>query len=221
MSTEVYWRSKTVVIDWALTDLAGAPITDATVSATVTQPDGVAVPASVVVAGSVYRVTFDPPDAGTYAYRLAANGTADSAEEGTFEVRASPTPSPPPTLDPSTDIGRVRLLVPDRDPALLLFADADITAFLAMEGGVKKAAALALESIASSEAMVGKVIKTQDASTDGAKVAAELRARAAELRRQVDEDDPEAGGGFDYVEFRNPFNRRYGAEGTEPEDWWC
>ena len=211
MSAETYWISKTVVIDLALTDLAGAPITNATVAATITQPDGTTVPASVALAGSVYRATFDPPAAGTYAYRLVATGTADSAEEGTFEVRASPATAAAPTLDPATGIGLVRLLIPDRDLDNLLFTDADITALLALEDAVaKRAAAAGLESIAANEALVGKVIKSQDLSTDGARTAEALMKRAAELRRQADEDDPDTGGGFDYVEFIDPFHRSAG-----------
>lgn len=119
-------------------------------------------------------------------------------------------------IDYTTDLGKVRLLIPDTDESNQLFSDAQITAFLTMEGGiVKKAAAAALETIASNEAMVSKVIRAQDLSTDGAKVAAELRARAAELRRQVDEDDPDAGG-FDVVDFIDPFTRS-SSELAEPE----
>lgn len=119
-------------------------------------------------------------------------------------------------IDYTTDLGKVRLLIPDTDESNQLFSDAQITAFLTMEGGiVKKAAAAALETIASNEAMVSKVIRTQDLSTDGAKVAAELRARAAELRRQVDEDDPDAGG-FNVVDFIDPFTRS-SSELAEPE----
>jgi hypothetical protein len=210
--TDVYWISKMVVIEWRLTDLSGSPVNDATVTGTITRPDGTNTAATIShdAGSNVYRASYDPTSAGTHAYRLVATGTADSAEEGTFEVRPSPGVAAAPTLDPTTTIGRVRLLIPDRDLDGLLFSDADITAFLALEASsIKRAAALALETIASNEAMVGKVIKTQDLSTDGAKTAAELRARAAELRRQVDEDDPDAGG-FDYVDFVDPFTRTSG-----------
>ncbi|MEV6036029.1 hypothetical protein AB0L65_33080 [Nonomuraea sp. NPDC052116] len=104
-------------------------------------------------------------------------------------------------IDYSTDVGKVRLLIPDTDEANLLLTDEQVTAFLALEGSVKLAAAQALDTIASSEAMVSKVIRTQDVSTDGAKVAAELRARAAELRRQVDEGVGDDSVGFDVVDF--------------------
>ncbi|MBN6054520.1 hypothetical protein JYK22_21440, partial [Nonomuraea sp. RK-328] len=104
-------------------------------------------------------------------------------------------------IDYSTDVGRVRLLIPDTDEQNALLNDPQIDALLDMEGGVKLAAAAALDIIASSEVLVSKVITTQDVSTDGAKVAAELRDRAAELRRQVDEGVGDDNVGFDVVDF--------------------
>lgn len=76
----------------------------------------------------------------------------------------------------------VRLLIaaPGTDE---VFTDAQIDQFLTLEGGrLKLAAARALSVIATNEALVSKVIKDGDLSTDGAKLAAELRAQAKELR---------------------------------------
>jgi hypothetical protein len=125
-------------------------------------------------------------------------------------------------IDYTTDLGKVRLLIPDTDETNLVLADAQITALLAMEIYVKRAAAAAIDLIASNEVMVSKVIKTQDLATDGAKVSTELRARATELRRQVDEDDDATSGNIDIIDFRDPFNRPWhDNELTEPESWWC
>jgi hypothetical protein len=127
-------------------------------------------------------------------------------------------------IDYETDVGKVRLLVPDvNETAGLLFSDAQIEAFLSMARGsgtalIKRAAAAALETAASSEAMVSKVIKTQDLTTDGAKVSDALLARAARLREQADDDeddDATDGGGFDVVDFRDPYRRRYSGEAAE------
>jgi hypothetical protein len=108
----------------------------------------------------------------------------------------------------NADIRRVRLLIADTDPANRLFRADQVTDFLDMEGGsVKLAAAQALDSIAVSEVLISKVIKTQDLSTDGAKVAAELRARAKELRRQVTDSEGDDDGGFVIVDFFDPFTR--------------
>jgi hypothetical protein len=191
MTTETYWLSKAVVIDWSLQLVDGTPATGATVTATFTRPDGTTLAGTVTEVGDaddggrLYRAAVDTDQAGQWAYRLQATGVADGAEEGTFDVLPSRLGAPPPTLDPATDLGRVRLLVPDLDEAALLFTDAQLAALLDMEGSVKLAAAQALDVVASSEAMVSKVIKTQDLSTDGAKVSAELRARAAALREAV------------------------------------
>ncbi len=102
---------------------------------------------------------------------------------------------------------QVRLLIADVDPSNWLFTEDQIDAFLTLEGGVKRAAAQALDTIASSEALVSKVIRPQDLSTDGPKVAAELRKHAQSLRAQAAaeatsvEDD---GFVFDVVELGSP-----------------
>ena len=111
----------------------------------------------------------------------------------------------PTTYDPSTDVGKVRLLIPDTDvPDNAVFEDADIEAFLDLEGDIRLAAAQALDSIAVSEALVQKVLKTMDTQTDGAKLAEALMKRAASLRAQaaqVDEDDDDQ---FAVAEFADP-----------------
>ncbi|MGI5233846.1 hypothetical protein [Actinoallomurus sp. CA-142502] len=125
-------------------------------------------------------------------------------------------------IDYTTPAGQVRVLIPDTDEDNQLFDDPQIDAFLAIEGGiVKRATAAALEAAASNTALVAKVITTQDLATDGAKVSDALLKRAAELRRQVDEDDPDTAGGLDIVDFIDPFTRPlWGHELTEPERWW-
>lgn len=90
------------------------------------------------------------------------------------------------TYDPTTTTGTVRLLIPDRDIAEALFDDDEIAVFLALEGAnVLNAAALAVETIASNEVMVLKVIRMQDMDTDGAAVGRALMARAAQLRERA------------------------------------
>ena len=94
------------------------------------------------------------------------------------------------TFDPTTDRGRVRLLIGDDDTDNQIFQDASIDAFLALEGDVVKlGAAAALEAIASKQAYIQKVMKVGDLTTDGAKLAQALRELAANWRAQV-EDEP-------------------------------
>ena len=78
-----------------------------------------------------------------------------------------------------------RLLAADTaDPPLL--ADDQYEALLALEhGSARLAAAAALEMIAASEALVAKKVRTQDLSTDGPAVAAELRQLAAAMRARA------------------------------------
>lgn len=103
-------------------------------------------------------------------------------------------------------VEQVRLLTADTDPDNPLFTDEQLEAFLVLEdANVKRAAADALDATAVSEALVSKVIKTQDLSTDGAKVAAALHAQADGLRVQAARD-ADAGFAFDIVDY-NPHPR--------------
>lgn len=93
-------------------------------------------------------------------------------------------------IDYDAPTGQVRLLISDVDEANLLLPDEAINGFLGLnDDNVRRAAADALDAIASSEVLVSKKITTQDLATDGPAVAAELRARAAQLRARADELD--------------------------------
>lgn len=111
----------------------------------------------------------------------------------------TPDVTPP---DYTTAVGQVRLLIPDTEQlgnpadlsaaAAYLFNDSQIQALLTLYGNnVKRAAAQAKLVLATSESLINKVIKTGDYSTDGAKLGAELRAQAADLRAEADKDDQE------------------------------
>lgn len=112
------------------------------------------------------------------------------------------------TYDPSTSAGRMRLLATDTDSNNAIFSDDEIAAFLALEDdSVKRAAAAALDQIASSEALIQKRIKLLDLQTDGPAVAKALREHATALRQQA--DDEETAGAFDYAEMVvNQFSAR-------------
>lgn len=99
--------------------------------------------------------------------------------------------------DPTTPEGMVRLLLNDVDAAAQVFTDGEISAFLTLEGGsVKRAAAQAIDTNATNEALASKVLRTQDLSTDGAKVAAAMREHADRLRAQADREDAADDEGF-------------------------
>lgn len=107
------------------------------------------------------------------------------------------------TYDTTTSNGLVRLLIFDTNASSYVFEDAEIAAFLGLEGSnVKRAAALALETMASNEAFVLKVIRLLDLQTDGARTADALMKRAAALRQQARDDEAtEDGGAFDIAEW--------------------
>ena len=98
------------------------------------------------------------------------------------------------TFNPTTDRGKVRLLIQDdteqyNGTDIYYFTDEKIDAFLALnvDGNdpVRLAAADALEAWASNELLVLKVVKLLDVQVDGAAVAREMRMRAKILRTQA------------------------------------
>jgi hypothetical protein len=114
------------------------------------------------------------------------------------------------TYDLATDVGRVRLMVPDRtDDPDPIFQDEEIQAFLAVEGDVKLAAALALETIASNEVYTLKAIKAGTVALDGPGTAEGILKRAALLRYQIAYPDSGDGVYFDVAEWvTGPFSQR-------------
>ena len=122
-------------------------------------------------------------------------------------------------IDYTQHVGQVRLLIADTDEDRLVLTDAQVAGYLTIQGAspavahpwqVRRAAADALDAIATSEVLVSKVMRTQDVSTDGAKVADALRKQAATLRAQADDleddDTAERDGGATVLEF-HPYPR--------------
>lgn len=115
--------------------------------------------------------------------------------------------SPP---DYSSPVGLVRALIPDVEQvdweadgnASYLFTDSHLAGLLSLNGGlppdgykswnIKRAAADAVDALATSEALISKVIKTEDLQTDGAKLANALVQRAVQLRRSADDEEESA-----------------------------
>lgn len=87
----------------------------------------------------------------------------------------------------------VRLLIPDLDADNQLFTDIELEGFLSLyRGSVRRAAAAAIDSVANNEALLFKVVKTDDLQVNGAAVAEALRKRAVSLRAEADVDDSAA-----------------------------
>lgn len=106
------------------------------------------------------------------------------------------------TIDPNTDVGLIRLRIYDRDVSNQIFDDATIEAvFNNLERtSVKRTAAFFLETIATQEALILKVMKNLQLTTDGAKLADSLMKQAQALRTQADIDDSANSDGFDWAE---------------------
>ncbi len=124
-------------------------------------------------------------------------------------------------IDFTTDAGRLRLLISDvQDSPKQIFSDQEIAAFLSLSAGrVLRGAALALETIASDQALRSKVIRTQDVQTNGAQLAEALLKHADRLRREDDDQAEDVDGfGFEIVQFQ-PYGPR-AAELAEVDLRW-
>lgn len=100
-------------------------------------------------------------------------------------------------MDYTTPEGQVRLLIADIDESKPIFDDDAIKGYLAVANdSIKRAAADALDAIASSEALLSKKITTQDRSADGPAVADALRKHAAALRARAAEEEAKESASF-------------------------
>lgn len=108
------------------------------------------------------------------------------------------------------DKDKVRLLIPDTDIDDAVFDDDEVALFLKLESdSIRRAAAMALETAASNEALTLKVMKSLDRTTDGAKTSDALLARAKRLRDLADEEDINTDGGLEVIEWIvDPFQAR-------------
>jgi len=116
-------------------------------------------------------------------------------------------------IDYSLPLGQVRLLITDTSDVVgdRIFTDDQLDAFYTLNAeNVKRTAAQALLVMAASEVLVSKKIRTQDLSTDGPAVSAELRALAQRLNDEADTADG-ADTWFDAVGF-TPYGHLEGAE---------
>lgn len=205
---ELYWIGKTFVVAWIITNEAGEPVDDATLSGDVKQPSGVVAAMTTSrdpdnPARALY--SFEPTMPGRHAYDIEASGTATGREQGYVLVLRDLLGLAPIELDPTTAIGTVRLLSTDTYEHNPLFSDAEIERFLSLAGGnFYRAAAMAVERMAISEALVSKKITTQDLQTDGPAVAEALRKLAAQLREDA-ANDPDGADGFgvEVIPYRN------------------
>lgn len=120
-------------------------------------------------------------------------------------------------LEFDSDVGKVRVLIADthqfdydqdNKPRYRL-SDDEIKAFLEIaDKKVYSAASAALWSIAANEALINKVIKTEDLQTDGAKLATELRLLARDMlnrQKELDEKEAALGDAFVYMPMGYPY----------------
>jgi hypothetical protein len=94
------------------------------------------------------------------------------------------------TVDYSTDVGKVRALIGDVDSALQFLQDEEIAVFFELEAESHYgAASLALNAMATKQALILKKIETMDLKTDGPAVAKALRDLSKDMKQRA-EDEP-------------------------------
>ena len=87
-------------------------------------------------------------------------------------------------------ISEVRVLIPDLDTTNQIFTDVEITLFLSVaKDSDLRAAAFAVDAVATNEALLVKKMSTDDLHTDGPAAADALRKHAAALRKEADRID--------------------------------
>jgi len=90
------------------------------------------------------------------------------------------------TIDYSQPAGQVRLLATDTDETSPLFSDPQIDGFLAVSNdSVLLAAAQALDTIATTRALLAKKVQIGGLKVDETAAAKDLHARAESLREQA------------------------------------
>lgn len=127
----------------------------------------------------------------------------------------------------SDDINLIRTLIPDVDDIYgddedeYLFSDDQIKNFFKVAAGnVIRAAGLAMIAVGNSEAMINKVIRTQDLQTNGAALQREWRESGARLLDLADSETAQAA--LDYVDIIDYGDgwSKYPPELTEREGGW-
>lgn len=89
--------------------------------------------------------------------------------------------------DYTTPLGKTRLLSADLDESAPLLSDEILSGYLALHAdNPYRAAADALDAMATSATLLDRKIRSQDLQTDGPAVATELRKKAASLREEAD-----------------------------------
>lgn len=113
----------------------------------------------------------------------------------------------------------VRRLIPDTEEVFdgeTLFTDEDIQIYLEIGVSPYRAAGLAMIAIANSEAIISKIIRTQDLQTDGAKLSEAILKNAQLMFARADKEDELANGFYmNIVDYNG-----YTADRPELTEFW-
>jgi hypothetical protein len=177
-----------------------------TVTATVEAPDGTeSNPATVKQSKGIYTTSFTADAAGLWHYRIVGDAPAAGVTEGDILVADSQVldsdPAADYTYDLTTNIGKVRLYIDDRDFTSIststprgersaIFDDDEIAQFLTAEGdSAYDAAALALLTIATNKNLMVQRRELDGANVDFGTLRKDLLDMAERFRALNDDAD--------------------------------
>lgn len=108
------------------------------------------------------------------------------------------------TYDPTTNIGRIRRTLPDKTEDDAFWTDEELQSFLDDEdNNWRRATALALETMATDDLLVLKVIRIQNLETNLDRAMTALLKRAATLREQASIAESTDSDAFEFVDMIN------------------
>ena len=212
VATNQYAAGETVTFEVDTTSAVdGSPITaqSATV-AVVNAGTGAGVagsPATVISAGKIVVTVPASMTGALGAYRATVTAQLDASTTRLphydYEIVYT-LARVPATYDPTTLLGKTRLLAQDTDPGGLIFDDGEIQAFLDMSSQAPMlAGAKALRVIAANQVYTLKAIKLLGLQTNAHLMGAELRAIADDYEQRYENGDDGTGslaGLFDVAE---------------------
>jgi hypothetical protein len=180
-----------------------------TVTATVESPSGLETnPNPIRQSIGVYTISFTADEAGLWHYRIVGDAPAAGVTEGDIQIADSHVldsdPAADYTYDLSTDIGRVRMLIDDRDFSAIsssiprgersaIFDDDEVQAFITLEGSVYDAAAVALLAIAGNKNLMVKRRELDGANVDFGDLRKDLLKQAEQYRILAEDVDGGSG----------------------------
>lgn len=181
--------------DWLDSDTISTSTWAADTGLTVDSDSETTTVATAIVSSGTAGTAYGLTNTITTAAGLTAERTITIMVQESSTDASNAATQPPDTIDSTTNVGKVRLLIGDvsTDPTKRLFSDTEISSFLSMENNeVRLAAATACESLSSQAALTTRLEIIDNYTIDTRKQADAYIKMAERLRSSID-DTPSCG----------------------------